>query len=281
MTKKEIIKNLSKKEIKELIEKHTTYKSILQLIFKNTEYKSDSRDIKLFKETAKDLSISTEKLNYKKRTSPIWKISSDEFENLVNISNSVTQILSYFNMKNHGSNFRTLKERFLREKLDYEDFVNKSKKMSFYNKNARNYSNEEIFKENSKIKRRIIKNRILKDNLLEYRCSICGQKPFWNGNPMTLILDHENGVNNDHRLENLRFVCGNCNIQLPTNAGKNNKNIESKTINKDKIRQREKIIKIKKILHTNIKPNKNIGIDFKNKIKIEKTHFKYCQICNK
>ena len=40
---------------------------------------------------------------------------------------------------------------------------------------------------------------------------------------MTLILDHINGINNDHRLENLRFVCPNCNIQLDTNCGKKNK----------------------------------------------------------
>ena len=38
---------------------------------------------------------------------------------------------------------------------------------------------------------------------------------------MTLILDHINGINNDDRIENLRWVCGNCNMQLPTTNARN------------------------------------------------------------
>ena len=38
---------------------------------------------------------------------------------------------------------------------------------------------------------------------------------------MSLILDHINGINSDHRLENLRIVCPNCNATLSTHGGKN------------------------------------------------------------
>ena len=54
-----------------------------------------------------------------------------------------------------------------------------------------------------------------------YKCAICGLSPYWNGQPLTLILDHINGENHDNRLENLRWVCPNCNQQLPTTNGKN------------------------------------------------------------
>ena len=37
----------------------------------------------------------------------------------------------------------------------------------------------------------------------------------------TLILDHIKGINNDDRLENLRWVCPNCNQQLETTGSKN------------------------------------------------------------
>lgn len=54
-----------------------------------------------------------------------------------------------------------------------------------------------------------------------YICSICGQEPVWNNKPLTLILDHINGINNDDRLENLRWVCPNCNQQLETTGSRN------------------------------------------------------------
>lgn len=54
-----------------------------------------------------------------------------------------------------------------------------------------------------------------------YKCSICGQEPIWQNQPMSLILDHINGHNKDDRLENLRWVCPNCNSQLPTTGVRN------------------------------------------------------------
>ncbi len=36
---------------------------------------------------------------------------------------------------------------------------------------------------------------------------------------MGLILDHVNGVSDDHRLENLRIVCPNCAATLDTHCG--------------------------------------------------------------
>lgn len=39
--------------------------------------------------------------------------------------------------------------------------------------------------------------------------------------PIPLILYHINGRASDDRLENLRLVCGNCDMQLPTYKSKN------------------------------------------------------------
>ena len=60
-----------------------------------------------------------------------------------------------------------------------------------------------------------------KGNYSTYICDICGQEPVWKDKPLTLILDHKNGINNDDRLENLHWVCPNCNAQLDTTNGKN------------------------------------------------------------
>ena len=83
------------------------------------------------------------------------------------------------------------------------------------------YPDEVVFCEDSNVARHAVKANILRRNLIEYRCSCCGIGPEWQGKPMPLILDHINGVNNDNRLENLRFVCSNCDSQLPTYKSKN------------------------------------------------------------
>lgn len=90
----------------------------------------------------------------------------------------------------------------------------------FHSKPARKITREEVFVSNGLCSSSTVRRWFLKEPV-EYKCSICGQEPFWNGKEMTLIMDHINGINNDHRLENLRWVCPNCNQQLETTNGKN------------------------------------------------------------
>src|SRR4051794_15306632 len=43
----------------------------------------------------------------------------------------------------------------------------------------------------------------------------------WNGQPLPLIVDHVNGVRHDNSPGNLRYLCPNCDSQLPTRGGAN------------------------------------------------------------
>ena len=65
-----------------------------------------------------------------------------------------------------------------------------------------------------------IRSEIIKNKLLPYMCNECGISE-WKGNSLSLHLDHINGINNDNRLDNLRFLCPNCHSQTDTFAGKN------------------------------------------------------------
>ena len=100
-----------------------------------------------------------------------------------------------------------------------------SKGMKGKNNNPSKFTNDDVFVEDSSYPRIGIKKRILKDKLLEYKCACCGNEGTHNGLKLVLQLDHINGVNNDHRLENLRFLCPNCHTQQDTYAAKNRHNV--------------------------------------------------------
>lgn len=55
---------------------------------------------------------------------------------------------------------------------------------------------------------------------IEYRCVHCGIDEY-NGKPITLQIDHINGINTDHRKTNLRWLCPNCHTQTDTWGHKN------------------------------------------------------------
>jgi|SRR5581483_3466345 len=55
------------------------------------------------------------------------------------------------------------------------------------------------------------------------RCAICGLDE-WRGSPIPLVCDHINGDPYDHMPDNVRLICGNCDMQLPTYKSKNKGN---------------------------------------------------------
>lgn len=79
---------------------------------------------------------------------------------------------------------------------------------------------EIVFSENSFYSNEMIKQRIVANSLLEYKCNKCGID-YWQGETIILDLDHINGNNRDNRLENLRYLCPNCHSQTDTYKGRN------------------------------------------------------------
>lgn len=82
------------------------------------------------------------------------------------------------------------------------------------------YSKEEIFCKNSPAHRSTVKSWLIRENMMEYRCAKCNNTGQWLDDLLSLHIDHINGINNDHRLDNLRFLCPNCHSQTPTYCGK-------------------------------------------------------------
>lgn len=70
----------------------------------------------------------------------------------------------------------------------------------------------------SKVSRSVIKRIVIKEKLIPYECKFCLNDGNWMGKKFSLILDRINGVRDDNRLENLRFLCPNCNSTLDTHC---------------------------------------------------------------
>lgn len=134
--------------------------------------------------------------------------SKQELENIVKDSYSIKEVLSKLGYSTiGGNNHKTLKNRIEILEIDTSHFKGRRPV-------ERNVGN--VFVKNSTASQKTLRDWYEKGNYSQYVCSICGQEPIWNNKKLTLILDHINGINNDDRLENLRWVCPNCNQQLET-----------------------------------------------------------------
>ena len=153
------------------------------------------------------------------------KYQKDNLTEIVKNSKSVSDVINKLGLRTAGGNFKTIKNYIEIYKIDITHFetdelrIVKLKELSKENKIDLNL----ILVENSTYNRTSFKKRLIQEKILEYKCEKCLNIGKWIGENITLQLDHKNGIFNDNRIENLRFLCPNCHSQTETYAGKKNK----------------------------------------------------------
>ena len=153
------------------------------------------------------------------------KYTKELMAQVVHNNKSFAGVIKDLGLALSGGNYRMVQHRIRLYELDVSHFTGQK-----WNKGLRaednpaiqrcreklRFSNKEVFTKNSPLLGGSkLRKRLLQDFKWEYKCSKCGIDS-WRGSPLTLHLDHKNGVVNDNRKCNLRFLCPNCHQQTTT-----------------------------------------------------------------
>ena len=156
----------------------------------------------------------------------IYKLSDEQFVELLKNSSTISEVLFKlgYSVKGNSWGFAKIRQRMSDLNLDGSVFKGKSPITKYGSLHKVNAS--DILKPNCKHTRSVLRRYVIKNNLIPYRCAICGCVE-WQGRTLSLELDHINGINNDNRIENLRFLCPNCHSQTTTYGSRNQQRNDS------------------------------------------------------
>lgn len=143
----------------------------------------------------------------------------------VKYNSNISEVIRALGLKTLGNNYKTINNYIHKLNLNTSHFnYDRSSQLSQARKNIKQKPLEDVFISNGLYSNtKPIKCRIIKEKLIDYKCKICNIDS-WNGQKLSLHLDHINGINTDNTLENLRFLCPNCHSLTSTYCGKNKKN---------------------------------------------------------
>ena len=143
--------------------------------------------------------------------------SDEEFKEIVSTSFSISEVVKRCGFKTYksGGGRENVRKRINSLKVNTSHFKPNGRQ---YEKPPHNkiVNYENVLKKNSTAHRITVKDVVLREHLLEYKCDVCGNNGVWNDKELSLQLHHKDGDNMNNEIENLIFLCPNCHSQTDT-----------------------------------------------------------------
>ena len=143
-----------------------------------------------------------------------WNL--EQIKHAVEESINFSEVLDKLNIPRQGNNGKTLKNILDSNNIDYSHFTGRARSYA-----SRYIEAKEYLDSCKRIQTSKLKDKLIKEGLLEYKCAICGIHS-WQNNPLTLQLHHLDGNSQNNSLSNLQLLCPNCHSQTDNYCGSAN-----------------------------------------------------------
>jgi HNH endonuclease len=151
----------------------------------------------------------------------IRKYTDQQFIDAVKNNFSVRTALKELGLAPAGGSYKLFHARVKKMGLDTSHFTGQGHLKGKENMWHPKIPLEEILVRNSKYHNTSgLRRRLVKEGFLENKCSRCGIDN-WQGEELSLHLDHIDGDNSNNERDNLRLLCPNCHSLTPTYCGRN------------------------------------------------------------